>query len=345
MLNDDCLGDILKFLQLEDFINLAETCSRLIFVAQQYKKFRNIAVRKYWKTNGSPNTEKEFSNILSVIGEHVSSINIYPGNVTKTIIDNCSNLSSVMLEGPSSKELSFQNLKELKVMCYASFTGDWRKCFENNPGIENLEYCDYGRNNCLPLLRMLPELKSLRIVHLTLEVEEFNNLSCLTGLTRLWFSSFETYNQLLIHLSEKLNLVELDFTMNCDADTFAILQSFLHLEVLSVVYIGIDYVRVPESTIFPTMLKKIKLDRLHISCSLFLSTAKKLKLLEEFDMGCDGKIFSDSDECKSFNQNYMSSTQVMFVFQPNISHSNVGTKMVQRLFIELQRNCEQRKKN
>lgn len=314
-LNDDCLRDIIKFLGLDDYVNLAVTCSRLLCVARQNKKFKNIAVTRYG--NGSPNTMEEFSHILSVIGIHVASVDIRRGNnfsILKTIADNCTNLTSVELFGNyciplDDTPIPFRNLKELIVRgCIYLTRHHWRNCFTNNPGIENLEYNDNGRNDCIALLQMLPKLKSLSVEILSPEL--FHHLSYLTNLTKLSFTSENNCN--LIELVDKLNLVELEFKMCCDADTFASLEPFPVLEVLSI-FDCCRTRRVPENTIFPSMLKKIKLDGFQISCSHFLSLVKQLKLLEEFDLAY-GNIFWDNDECKSFHQNHVSCTHVKFVF-------------------------------
>lgn len=328
MLNDDCLSHIFKLIPLEDYVNLAETCSRLLRIGQNFlRKYKNIEVIKWndGREDGSSGISKQdFSNILSVIGDHVTSVHIYPVSfdILKRLAECCSNLSIVklgdyrgLLRGP----LPFRNLKELEVWgdFYLSID-DWKNCFANNPGIENLAWY-YNRDyNCIPLLTMLSKLKSLRINYLELypaeseiNSDEINHLSCLPNLTKFSFWSRCTNNRLLILLAEKLKLVQLEFVMDCDEDTFATLKYFLHLEVLSIR--AQNNTRVPEAAIFSTMLKHIKLECINISCSVFLLIVNQLKHLEEFDMGI-GKIFWDNDECKSRYENYAPQSYLTFAF-------------------------------
>lgn len=299
ILNEDCIRNIFKFLQLKDFLNLAKTCWRLLCVAGQYKKFKNINVVQ---CDSSPNTEKQFSNVLSVIGEHVVSVNVYPENfeLLQIIADNCSNLSSVYLNGKiftPQATLPFRNLKKLEMNHNVSYSSsDWKTCFANNPGIEVFEYYDW--NECMEHLYMLPKLKSLCIYDLRFDPEEMHHLSCLASLTTLFITSDDNCNQLLVELAKKLNLVALFIDIDCDADTFNIFKSFLHLESLSIGQFPIA--RVPEPTNFPPLLKMLKLDDIDIPCSVFLSIVKQLKLLEEFEM--DGRILWYNDACKSFYQ-------------------------------------------
>lgn len=136
ILNDDCLIAILTFLRLDDYVNLAKTCWRLLCVAQGYKKYRHIS------SDDVSYTVEEFSNILSVIGEHVESTNIASkyGAFHKTIAENCPNLKRVQLINPNRGSLPFRNLKELTVLYDVRITtDDWINFFKNNPGIENLE--------------------------------------------------------------------------------------------------------------------------------------------------------------------------------------------------------------
>lgn len=68
--------------------------------------------------------------------------------------------------------------------------------------------------------------------------------------------------RLLIELAGKLSLVELQFEMrrDIDANYIAILISFLHLKVLSIVDEFNRFNRVPYATIFPPMLKQLELE-------------------------------------------------------------------------------------
>lgn len=181
------------------------------------------------ESNGPSTTSKnDFSKILKVIGGHVGSVYVRPGNldIIKTVTDNCNKLSSVRLFGnhikPLNEPLPFRNLKDLQVCDVCLSTELWGNCFTNNPNIDNLVW-RYSRcyNNCLPLLIMLPKLKSLTIYDLELNSGEFHHLSCLTNLTKFTFRSSKTCNQLLVELAEKLKLVELEFVMPYDADSFA----------------------------------------------------------------------------------------------------------------------------
>lgn len=165
ILNDDCIGAIFKFLQLNDHVNLAETCSRVFFVGQEFsKKYKNIQV--YCADRGSYITEQEFSNSLSMIGEHVVSVCVSHRQfrILETIADSCSNLRSLNLcyTGSMMRQFPFRCLKELQIWAdvYLS-TDNWMNCFTNNPGIENLQCVYYRHRNCIPLLKTTTKTKEL----------------------------------------------------------------------------------------------------------------------------------------------------------------------------------------
>lgn len=137
-----------------------------------------------------------------------------------------------------------------------------------------------------------------------MELNSGDFLSCLTNLTKFSFSTHDNCNQLLLELAETLNLVELGINMPCNVDTFPIFKFFPNLKVLSMHSrlhpAGLCHV--PETTVFPPMLKRIEFDDITISCNVFLSIVKQLTILEEFDLG-RGMIFCYNDKCKFFKQN------------------------------------------
>lgn len=315
-LNEDCLRHLFKFLKLKDLVRLAETYPWLRHIAKDFcKKIEKIKVLYYHDDDDDDNyTMQEFSNILSVMGEHITLIKVYPGSdILKLIADKCSNIGSVEVynyAGTATQGMQmFRNLKELKVGYNINLSTDgWKNYFANNPGIETFEYAadifydfNYERKY-IPLLHMLPKLKSLKIhAEFTNEIK-ISHLSCLTSLTKLSFSSDDKddmCNQLLMELADKLNLVELEFYMpSYNGNSFATLKYFRNLEIF---WMQSGYqTRIPEAAIFPSTLKKIKLKDFYLSCSVFLSIVKQLKFLQEFAMENGSFIFCENDKGKSF---------------------------------------------
>lgn len=310
MLNDDCLLDIFNFLPLKDYVNLAETCRRLLGIAQQYRIFRNIKVV----------TQREFYYIRIY-----NSIQIVPENTRLSVIgthgtrfDDLSiliqNLSKAKLEGIG--RFPFQSLKELKLSreVFLKIT-DWQNIFTNNPGIENLEYvngfCDDVDGKymlkMIELLIMLPKLKSLKIKNM-FESESTETEYLSESVSPFTYGSrkdyYEMSHQLLIELGKNLNLVEFEYFMA--GERIDTLKSFRNLEVLSITAKPCQFhSKDIETRIFPAMLKQIKLCYIEVPCSVFLSIIKQLKFLEEFHIG-DGEIYDDECGCKSFFQKYLS---------------------------------------
>lgn len=311
MLNDDCLMKIYLYLELFDYVNLANTCCRLRDVADSVRvnKFTDVSVeiRDGLGGNGSIGNKilsyEDFGDMLPVFGRQLQSIKIFNGNdlILKTISDNCKNINSMNLTyfygSFELQNFNFKNLKELKISSCDIEIKYLKSYFESNPNIESLQYHDDEvSDTALELLQLLPNLKSLDI-HLSSN-QQLQHLLNLHGLTKLSFHSRNNCNHILIQLAAYLNLVELDITMDIDDFTFDIIKSFKGLEVLSIspavdCWLSSWYWRfLPEATIFPLKLKYIKLDAISMSCTTFLSIVKQLKFLEEFDLGF-ADIFRD----------------------------------------------------
>lgn len=307
ILNDDCLRKIFEFLSLLDFVHLAKTCDRLRNVADSVHKFKKIEVLNVIGNNSIDNalcSHEKFADILSVCGRHILSVSIWDGNdfILDTIRDNCEKLNSMELtyfSGPLALQ-DFKNLKELKVSCIrvqkctdTALIDELLRYFESNPNIESFEdHTGYKSDgDVMKLLQMLPKLKSL---HLSLHINQcLQSILNLNHLTKLSFRSFHICNKLLMELSTKTTLVELEISMVIDEDTFAIIQFFRNLEVLSILtMMQLNWPHIPENTVFPPKLKQIKLFKIFISYSTFVSTVKQLKFLEEFDLG-DADIVQD----------------------------------------------------
>lgn len=307
MLNDECLIHVLNYLNVYDLVNVAKTCYRLQNVADicayKYKKVRVVA-NKYTGI-----TTEKLSNVLSVIGEHVSSVELDNANffIFKTIRNNCSNLESIkLMDCKEPLQLQcFRNFKELKFDDARVTISELKNCFANNPNIENLEYeCWYDNEliSFIELLDMLPKLKSLRIYDLPISFvhhQQFQHLLHLDGLTKFSFQSLENCNQLLIELAKKLNLIEIDFTMDFNDHTFDLIKSFENLEYLSMSSYNWKKSWLSKTPLYPPKLKRLKLDCIKMSCKTFLLVVRQLEFLEEFYQD-DGFIFQNLDECKSF---------------------------------------------
>lgn len=150
MLNDYCLMQIFKFL---DYVNLAKTCDRLQDIANRSRvhKFKRIEISVVSISPIERETKgEEFADILSVIGRHILSFQIFNGNgfIIDQIRDKCRNVNSLELVyfGESPQSHNFGNLKELKI-CGQCLTIDALKnIFQNNHDIE-YHYVDENLSN------------------------------------------------------------------------------------------------------------------------------------------------------------------------------------------------------
>lgn len=295
-LNEDCLIYLFKFLELKDLTNLAKTYPWLLYLAQTFcVNFKNIAVREYGDCDSS-NTLQEFCNIMRMMGKHVVSVSVQGANfeLLAAIQNHCPNLTKANLDGFDGAPIPFNNLKELTIYAKVNLSKmDWKSCFRKNLGIEIFQCTnDWSQNmdrKCVPYLRMLKKLHTLTINHF--EVQHWRHICHLTTLRKFSFSSNVNANNLLTELGKRLHLVELEFYMPCDADTFSILKSFLHLEILSIHFMGRH--TIAETFIFPAKLKRIQLLLVDLSCSVLLSLLEQLQLLEELEL--NGTVFLDNN--------------------------------------------------
>lgn len=321
MLNDHCLLAIFKYLAMDDYINIAKTCSRLKAAASRYKNIcvlqasEDDAVRPLQKwvitelvDRANNKIKLILLNFLSALGEHILSVKVIGRELVflQMLTDNCSNLSIVNVDSYDGP-LPFQNLKELKLGVDVTITTkQLKRCFKNNPDIEVLEYNGACDSNFVTLLKMLPKLKDLQIRHTQrsprLNQQFLNLLLSANTLTAFSFRSDSNRNEFLIELGKQLNLLELKVYMPCDVDTFDILRLFRNLERLSM-NLDEGFVRILETTELPLMLMYVRFDNIKISCSRFLSFINQTKFLKEFDLGSTGRIYSDSEKCKLLYQN------------------------------------------
>lgn len=311
MLNNDCMLNIFKFLELFDYVNLAKTCDRLLNIAISDNKFDHVevlvtdenksVVEHYFEDALENNillSNNEFVDIVSVIGRQLLSIKIYFANdfILQTLSDNCTNLKSVevhhSLDGndfySALKLHRLRNLKEFKISKCVYQVSELEACFINNPDIESLKL-DGISENFMELLQLLPKLNKLKLpIGHAQQVQHLLNLNVLTKLS---FHTYGNCDNILEILAKKTNLVELKFSYNFIGrnyrrkDIFTILKSFRNLQVLSITNSSSYWVGIPEKTVFPPNLKYIKLDVIWMTCSNILSIVEQLDFLEEMDLG------------------------------------------------------------
>lgn len=292
ILNNDCLMKIFEYLDLSDFISLAKTCNRLLFVADTVyvRNFKEIKVKGGSNpVEGVISSAAEFYDILSVVGIHLRSIEVHYGNefVLEAIGDNCNNLETLMLCGgpPPLQELG--KLKELKLEGVKMSTNQLKTFFEKNPNIESIKYNNVDEDmneNFVKSLQLLPKLKSLD-TNIILYENILQQLLRLDSLTKLDIYLSQNCNHALTELAKKLNLTELRFSADVDNTTFDIIKSFRNLEVLSIYAMSVRWPKsyfLPETTVFPPKLKIIKLHHIHMDCCTLLAIIKQLKSLEIF---------------------------------------------------------------
>lgn len=302
-LNEYCLLDIFKFLKLSDLVNLDKTCTRLKCVGARIcsQNCKKIEVHIY---NNKDMKNKEISNTLSVIGEHILSMSVNGANqsILHLIRDNCKNLRSIELSNfQGSIQLQcFENLKELKLNAVTITTNELKTFFAKNAELECLEYHCFYREDLLELVHMLPKLQSLYLDNVSRSIHLSQHLHCLDRLAKFSFSSLDHCNQLLIKMAKSAKLKELHVWMILDTDTFDIIKSFPSLEVFSLHQFG-ENENLPEGTVFPSTLKSVKMTGVTISFETLLSAVKELKYLDEFDLG----YRRDFDKCKLMRNRFI----------------------------------------
>lgn len=295
LLNDDCLIHIFKRLELLDFVNLSKTCVRLKNVAGDtfVPKFKSIVIDDEYSENPTSVkvTKQKFSDVLSVIGGRVLSIEIFDGNdfILRTVTNKCKNVNSFALSystcslNVSPQLQDFKNLKELRIDECEISKKKLRQIFINNPGIERLEY-DWAYKGFVKLLRLLPKLKSLKLDRIDgLGLNKVPNLFHLKEVTEFKFGSFVNCNEFLIELATKWKLVELYFHCDTDDETFNSIKLFENLEYLDVGNKQRSWT-LPEHTVFPPNLKSISFYNIHLTYRTLASMVKELKWLERIHL-------------------------------------------------------------
>lgn len=298
-LNDDCLIEIFKRLELLDFVNLSKTCVRLKNVAGNsfVQKFKSVAINDfcdeyYSERNATVKvTKRQFCNVLSVIGWRVLSIEIDEGDefIVRAVTSKCKNVNSLSLlysecslnECPQLQE--FTNLKELQIYKCEISKRTLRQIFINNPDIERLKY-DWAYKGLVKLLRLLPKLKrlSLAVIETSLAVNEVPNLFHLKNVTDFQFGSFTNCNKFIIELATKWQLVKLDFYSEFDEKTFGSLKLFEKLEHLKMG--STRSCNLPEHTVFPSNLHSIHFLNICFTHRMLASIVNVLKLLERIHL-------------------------------------------------------------
>lgn len=298
VLNNDCLIKIFENLDMLDYISLAKNCTRLQDVADSvpiptFKGIEvevNVDIEPSYSNEIVKKSKNDFVDKLTSIGVHFVSIKVLWGNefVLETIKQNCMKLKSLEMRF-SENVPKLQGLIDLKILkiefCGQICINDFRECFANSPNIETLEY-DHVDEDFMKLLELLPKLKSLalRWTRNSIKPEEFHNLLLLNDLTKLSFRSDGYCNNLLMELSTKLNLVELEVYADLTEDTFDIIKTFRNLEFLSLAHLGRHNIELQETIVLPPQLKYIRLVNISITLDATLAMAKHHTFLEEIDL-------------------------------------------------------------
>lgn len=159
-LNEYCLLHLFEFLQLEDSMNLAETCICLRKVADRFfKNYSKFVVDSETAEKG----DVYFDRVILFIGQHVSSLWIDCWdelNLTQTakIINGCNNLKSLRIDDYRDdwREDTHQNVQSIKDMLQnvESFRVD---------KVEQLTLCNCDTDFAMRVLEYVPKLKHLNI--------------------------------------------------------------------------------------------------------------------------------------------------------------------------------------
>lgn len=321
-LNDNCLVYIFENLELHDLINLAGTCSRMLDIArvsawkyrEQFKVVNVCFVTNYYNTVCDPYnvmTMEHFINVLSLVGEHIFSIKVCSRNkfVLDTIRHNCKNLNNMELwhcerfpngMEPWDCEISFPlpSLRSINAGNMSPWLNivECEKYYLNNPDMKMGWHSDYLNE----LLETSPKLNSIWFKYQLSCLDRNQLFHRLDGLTRFSFKGSMNYDKLLYQLAENLNLIELEFTMLINPDTFDIIEYFRNLEVLSITAV-LPYHYFPPTTVYPPKIKCIKFANICITDSDLLYIIKQNKYLEDFFAAkceiCERKIYIKIVSC------------------------------------------------
>lgn len=278
-LDDNCVIDILQFLQYHDLVNLSNTCTRLRAVCIRVccNKYSEIKVRARLQNplerTVSPNMIqelyllfvqkdykyfKDYINFAGMVGRNILRIReVKPyRNVEKDVILLfCSTTHQLTDDEEPNTAKNGRNLKKLWLPDVVINTNVIKYCFTNNPEMQ-CEYDGSYDQNVMEILVNLPKLISLR----------------------------------LLRTSESLQL---------NARLFDTITLFENLEVLSLDGYFVDNI-VLENAVFPLKLKKMKIHlSVVMSFNVFTSIVERLQCLEELDLGAC-RIIWHHGKCKIY---------------------------------------------
>ncbi|XP_037029391.1 uncharacterized protein LOC119069441 [Bradysia coprophila] len=318
LLNNDCLIRIFKCVELLDLVNLSRTCVRFKNIAADTfnPRFKMVTINDICN---SPEpypplkvTEQQFSRILSLIGWRVQSVEIYEGcnYIFRKVTSKCKNVTSLSLRFIDHPVLSlgtcphlqeFNKLKELRIIECEIAKDVLRQIFLHNPDIETIE-CDWAYKGFVKLLKLLPKLKQLHLDSIQgLGVNHSPNLFHLKEVNDFTFYCSENCNKFITQLATKWTLVSLNVTCDADDETFELLKLFENLEYLEIANKTSKCI-VPESTIFPSKLKRIGFCCIGLTLRKLASIVDETKMLEEIILRSQCLIeFSADQEAEIFS--------------------------------------------
>lgn len=321
LLNDDCLMQIFKCLELLDFVNLSKTCVRLKNIAAGTfnPRFNIVRMNDIADDSDYPKqypmvdvTRRQFCDFLTVIGWRVQSVETYEGRdyFFREVTHKCENVTSLSLKFIESPTLSlrtcphlqgFKTLTKLEIIECEIAKDILRQIFLNNPGIVTFR-CDWMYKGLVKLLKLLPKLKTLELERIeTLRARTFRNFFHLKEVKEFSFYSRLNCNKFVVEIAAKWSLVSLDIQCDFDDETFDSLQLFENLENLRIRETAKSYVVMPERTVFPPKLKSISFNRTKLTFRKLASIVDELKLLKRINVvdSClmdvsHGKLFHKS---------------------------------------------------
>lgn len=295
VLNIDCLLEIFKYLELEDSLNFAETCSQLRMISDQaFKtKFSKFTIDRKLMNGGMA----LMNRVLRYIGPHILSLTVdwawqrNKNDILKKIQQSCVQLNCLILVHCEVSDFQsfdfmicvrmltlnkctldrkkdilkhFLYLKCLHIYhCSGIRTSALRQCFQNNPEIENVAFIGYGFD-VIKIIEPLTQLEHLTKLKLNCQMQNLNNFL------------FELASRDII---EELEL----FRIKIDNNTFNILNLFRNLRLL--VVDQCSDLQELNSTL-PLSLRHLQLKCFTISFNTFISIIRQLKRLENVDLYC-----------------------------------------------------------
>lgn len=336
-LNDDCLLEVFELLDIDDWINIAETCKRFSGImndvfrkkcsslkytsAMQDENFAErllFHVGKYL-TNLSFGHEDKSGHFLTKATSHASHLKtlffrhweLFP----KIFQFNSTNFQHI--ESLSMKQCNlrlngdffatFSNIENLNLCyCRGIHNRSLKKFFEKNEKIKSFTFhCRSFTEFPLGSLALLPKLERLYFLGLVKSAEYLEQLTLLKSLTCLKLSTHHlnrnNFSRALLKLDHLKELEINNFSI--EEDVFVALKNFHRLSLFSLTFPKIFMWKWKPTFLLPPNIEYLKLEGMYITTRQIAFIINELPKLKQFYIN-PRAIFGDNDHSKiqDFNE-------------------------------------------